>query len=357
MMRLLVALLAVLVLCGPALGAVELALLGQPPVTVQEVYHRNGVVFVALADVLPVLGLSGKWDSVTHLYHIKTARGEAVISPGSQFLRWGDQFRPLSNPPRFIDGKLRVDEDFVALQLPVLLDVPVYFRNLDPDATEDEPGGSPIDRLFAFLLRKEKPIDAPVLRGVAIDPGHGGGDPGVIASNGLKEKAVVLDVAHRLEKQLKMQLGIPVYLTRDSDYTVSGAKRLAVIDRPDVDALVLLHAQGSLSATPRGTTLFVRPAEQQPDSGVSGGLGESMRLALHLSAALKEAGIAVNGIERAPLLPLGRGNLPSVLVELGYLSNASDLTLLEDSAIKEKLAEGLYRGLKAFAEEQKEVGG
>jgi N-acetylmuramoyl-L-alanine amidase len=357
MMRLLVAILVMLALNGSALGAVELALVGQPPVTIREVYHRNGVAFVALADVLPVLGLSGKWDSVTHLYHIRTARGEAVISPGSQFLRLGDRFRPLSNPPRFIDGKLRVDEDFVALQLPALLDGPVYFRNLDPGAMEDEPGGSPIDRLFAFLLRKEKPVDAPVLRGVAIDPGHGGGDPGVIASSGLKEKEVVLDVARRLEKQLKMQLGIPVYLTRDSDYTVSRAKRLAVIDRPDVDALVLLHAQGSLSAAPRGTTLFVRPVDQQPASGVSGGLGESMRLALHLSAALKEAGIAVNGIERAPLLPLGRGNLPSVLVELGYLSNASDLALLQDAAIKEKLAEGLYRGLKAFAEEQKEVGG
>jgi N-acetylmuramoyl-L-alanine amidase len=82
-----------------------------------------------------------------------------------------------------------------------------------------------------------------------------------------------------------------------------------------------------------------------------------MRLALHLSAALKEAGITVNGIERAPLLPLGRGDLPSVLVELGYLSNASDLAMLQEAAIKEKLAESLYRGLKAFAEEQKEVGG
>jgi N-acetylmuramoyl-L-alanine amidase len=206
-------------------------------------------------------------------------------------------------------------------------------------------------------LRKEKPVDAPALRGVAIDPGHGGQDPGVIAANGVKEKEVVFDVAQRLEKQLKMQLGIPVYLTRDSDYTVSGAKRLAVIDRPDVDALVLLHAQGSLSGTPRGTTLFVRPEGQQATSGGAGGLGESMRLALHLSAALKEAGITVNGIERAPLLPLGRGDLPSVLVELGYLSNASDLAMLQEAAIKEKLAESLYRGLKAFAEEQKEVGG
>jgi N-acetylmuramoyl-L-alanine amidase len=341
MLRLLAACLALLICCGTAWGAVELALEGHQPVTIDEVYHRNGVAFLALEDVLPALGLSGKWDSVEHVYRIRTPRGMAVISPGSQFLRCGEFIRLLNNPPRFMDGKLRVDEDFISLQLPTLLDEAVYFRSLDPGTKPEPSGGTPIDRLFAFILRKDKPADAPVLRAIAIDPGHGGQDPGSIAADGVKEKDVVLDISRRLEKQLKMHLGIPVYLTRNSDYTVQAADRLAAVNQPDVDALILLHAQASFNGASRGATLFVRPPGQQPEKTGLADSEESMRLARHLAANLKSVGIRVNGIERAPLLPLGRGDLPSVLVELGYLSNPADLALLEDDASRERLAGAL----------------
>lgn len=357
MPRLFIACMMMLMFCGAAEAAVELALEGHPPVTINEVYHRNGVVFLAVEDVLPPLGLSGQWDSVDHVYRIKSPRGVAVISPGSQFMRHGDLFRPLNNPPRFMDGRLRVDASFISLQLPALVGGSIYFRDLNPGTVAEQPDGSPIDRLFAFLLRKDKPDDAPVLRGIAIDPGHGGQDPGSMAADGLKEKDVTLDVALRLEKQLKMHLGIPVYLTRDSDYTVQETKRLAAVNQPDVDALVLLHAQGSFSEASRGTTLFVRSAGQQPAGTPAGQAGDSMRLARHLAASLKRAGIRVNGIERAPLLPLGRGDLPSVLVELGYLSNPSDLAFLRDDGSREKLAEALFLGLQQFADENREVEG
>ncbi|MEZ4600327.1 MAG: N-acetylmuramoyl-L-alanine amidase [Syntrophotaleaceae bacterium] len=357
MLRLLVVFLMLAFLGGTAEGAVELALEGRQPVTLEEVYFHNGIVFLALEDVLAPLELSGKWDSVDHVYRIRTPRGVAVISPGSHFLRCGEMLRPLANPPRFIDGKLRVDEDFVALHLPTLLNKPVYFHQLDADRETEPAGETPIDRLFAFILRKDRPVDAPVLRAVAIDPGHGGQDPGSIADEGLKEKDIVLDVSRRLEKQLKMHLGIPVYLTRNSDYTLKPADRLAAVNQPNVDALVLLHAQSSFSEDARGATLFIRPAGQQP--GVDGVIdsGESLRLARQLAANLKNAGIRVNGIEQAPLLPLGKGNLPSVLVELGYLSNPADRALLKEEASRERLAAALYQGLKAYAEEKKEVGG
>jgi N-acetylmuramoyl-L-alanine amidase len=357
MLRLFVVFLMLAILGGTAEGAVELALEGRQPVTIEEVYHRNGVVFLALEDVLPPLELSGKWDSVDHVYRIKTPRGVAVISPGSHFLRCGDLFRPLTNPPRFIDGKLRVDEDFIAVQLATLLDEAVFFRQLDADKEVEPAGGTPIDRLFAFILRKDRPADAPVLRGVAIDPGHGGQDPGSISDEGLKEKDVVLDISRRLEKQLKMHLGIPVYLTRNSDYTLQATDRLAAVNQAEVDALVLLHAQSSFSESASGATLFIRPSVQQRGSKSIIDSRESLRLARHLAANLKSAGIRVNGIERAPLLPLGRGDLPSVLVEIGYLSNPVDRALLQEEASRERLAVALYQGLKAYAEEKKEGGG
>ncbi len=327
-------------------AAVELALEGHSPVTINEVYHREGVAYLAVDEVLPVLGLSGSWDSVKHVYSIETPFGRALMSPGSQFLRLGGQFQPLTNPPSFIDGRLRVDENFVVIHLPALLNLSVYYRNLDP-SVEQLPTDSSLDRLFSFLLRKQKPAGVKGLRAVAIDPAHGGADPGCMGPKGLKEKEVVLAVAQGLQKRFKMRLGLPVYLSRDADYSMTAAQRFAAVNKPEVDALILLHAQASLSESARGVVLFIRAQEQQAEEG-----GDSMALAVQLSQALSQAGIQVAAIERASLLPLGQGDLPTVLVELGYLSNPTDREILGQSVGQERLAEALYRGLKAFAQQQ-----
>jgi N-acetylmuramoyl-L-alanine amidase len=347
MLRIFFLLLMLLPTLSVAEGAVQLALEGSSPVTINEVYHRDGVAYLAVDDVLPVLGLSGSWDSVKHVFSIKTPRGRVQMSPGSQFLRLGSQFQPLTNPPSFIDGRLRVDESFVVIHLPALLNLSVYYRNLDP-SVEQMPTQSSIDHLFSFLLRKQKPAGVKGLRAVAIDPAHGGEDPGSMGPKGLKEKEVALAVAQGLQKRFKMRLGLPVYLSRDADYSITAAQRFAAVNKPEVDALILLHAQASLSESAHGAVLFIRPQEQR----VADGGGDSMALAVQLSHALGQAGISVAAIKRAPLLPLGQGDLPTVLVELGYLSNPTDREILGKSAGQERLAEALYLGLKAFASQQ-----
>jgi len=355
MFRIMPILLTLLAFAVLAEARVELALPGQAPTTIDEVYLRDGAAYIAVEDVLGPLQLGGAWDSVEHVYRIKAPTGTAIISPGSHFLRIGERFLPLSTPPRFIDGRLRVPDDFVTAQLPVLLGEPVYFRNLDPSKSTVAEKESPLDRLFAFLLRKKQPESGPSLRAIVLDPGHGGEDPGALGANGSKEKAVVLEVAHRLEKKLKMQLGIPIYLSRDGDYSLSPQQRLEAADRPDVDLLLQLHAQSSFGSSPHGVTLFVRPREETTEGALERGEGESIRLARFLAAALRGSGVEVAGIVQAPLLPLGRGDLPTVLVELGYLTNSEDLTQLRDAAGQEKLAGALYAGLKNFADTLKEV--
>lgn len=353
MLRLLPVLLLLLI-AFPAQAAVELARKGDPPVTIKDVYLRDGTSYLAIGDILSSLHLHGAWDDVNHVYRIKTPRGTAVISPGSHYLRLGERFIPLSHRPRFIDGRLRVPEDFITAHLAALVGQPIFYRNLNPAPKATSSDKTSLDRLFAFLLRKDKPASAPLLGGVAIDPGHGGQDPGAIGIDGLKEKTVVLAVAKKLEKLLKMRLGIPVYLSRDGDYTLTRKQRWAAAKHPDVDAFILLHAQASFRSSPHGVTLFVRPREESREGGPPVGDGESMRLALALKAALLNAGFDVDDVVRAPLLPLGRGNLPTVLVELGYLTNPSDETLLKDPAGDEKMAEALFAGLKNFAQKPKE---
>jgi N-acetylmuramoyl-L-alanine amidase len=152
-----------------------------------------------------------------------------------------------------------------------------------------------------------------------------------------------------------MKLGIPVYLSRDGDYALDMRQRLEIAANPEVDALILLHAQASFSTAPRGMTFFVRPEEVFEGQTPSVGEGESMLLARFLADACKDSGLEVAGIVEAPLLPLGRGNLPSVLAELGYLSNPADQALLQDPDGQERLATALYNGLKNFADERKET--
>lgn len=354
-MKQLLTMLAILLLgAGSATAAVEVGLAGKPPVTIQEVYLQGGVSYLALDDILPPLGLAGEWNSVAHLYRFKLPQGEAQLVPGRRSLKVAGRLLPLEYAPLYLDGRLRVSEDFLRVILPGLLPQAIYYRNLVPQTAGANPDQNPLDRLFDALLRKQDPKVGTLLNGIAIDPGHGGQDPGVVTEAGGKEKVVTLEVARRLEKKLKMQLGVTVRLSRDGDYSLSSEKRLEVAAQPDVDALVLLHAQGAFTPDAHGVVLVVRPTEEYAGETIPAEDGASMRLARQLQKSLEQAGLVVVEVLKAPLAPLGRGNLPTVLVELGYLTNPVDAILLHNPDGQEKLAAALFAGLKSFAEDEKE---
>lgn len=359
-MRSIIFLLLFVVIADPLFAAVEISSRGESPVRLNDVYQQAGVPYVAVEDALDAVGLTGHWNSIKHTFRIRTKRGWAEISPASSFLKIADDYYPLQEKPRFIDGRLRVTDSFILNQMSLLVGRPVYLRNLDPDidtVTDEEPNG--LEQLFAFLLNKKIKRDGPQIRAVAIDPGHGGLDTGSIAVNGFKEKTVNMKVAEKLTKQLKMKLGVPIYLSRDGDYELSLEQRLAPASKEDVDIWLLLHAQASLSPTPQGVNLFVRPDEESllatPDEvGTEAEVNVSLQLAEQLALALRETGIEVNGIYPSPLLSLGRGSLPTVQVELGYLSHPEELKSLQDDQYQERLAQALYQGIRGYAKSKKE---
>lgn len=337
----------VLFFATPGFAAIEAALQGEEPVVIDEIYHRNGLIYIPIDDLLSALRLEGEWDSVAHVYRIESYRGTAIISPGSQFLRIGEQYTPIKEKPRFIDNRLRVTENFVLKHLAPLVSTHLFYRNLDPVTPVDDADNSALDRLFAFMLNKKKPTDAPTLRAVGIDPGHGGHDPGSIGIGGAKEKEATLAVALKLQTIVKMNLGVPVYLSRDADYALSLQEHLKPATEPDVDALILLHAQTAVESTPSGVYLYIRSNDESEEDG------ESLRLANALSEALHEEGLTVQNIVEAPLLPLGRGNLPTVLIEMGYLSHPDDNKLLMEEEGQVRMATGLFNGLKKFGRDGK----
>lgn len=336
----------VLVLALPARALVEIGRSGGEPLIIEDVYLREGTAFVAIDDVLGALGLEGEWDSVAHLYTIRTPHGRAVISPGSQFLKLGDNFIPVAHRPRFIDSKLRVSEAFLLRQLAPLLAEPIYYRNHNPPAPSQ--GDDPLDRLFAFLLRKKAPIADGSKWVVSIDPGHGGEDPGALGLLGSKEKTVTLAVAQRLERLLKMRQDAPVVMTRDGDYALDLARRLEVVAEGEADVLLSLHAQAFASAASAGVNLYVQPQTERDVPDGMPAANSSRKLAEMLQQQLEKGGFTVHGIKELPVYPLGRGDLPRVLVEMGSLTNAADLAALQDPARQQDLARALFEGLQAF---------
>ncbi|MCF6178229.1 MAG: N-acetylmuramoyl-L-alanine amidase [Geopsychrobacter sp.] len=311
-----------------------------------DVYHLQGLPYVALDDVLDAVSLRGHWDSVKHVYRIRTARGWAELSPGRKNLKIGAKFYPLQEKPKFIDGRLRVSENFILSQLSLLINRSIYYRNLNPVIAQYNADESTLDRLFSFLLHKKNIVRGQRLRGVAIDVGHGGLDTGVLAADGYKEKQATLDIARRLSKTLKMNLGIPVFLSRNDDYELTPKQRLEPVTHEEVDAWLLLHAEGGFSTTAQGVVLFVRSPQA---NRLAEGPDASRQLADELLASFQQADIPVVGILSSPLIPLGRGSLPTVLLELGYLTNPTDLQRLRSAGGQQQLAQAIYQGLENFS--------
>lgn len=350
----LLSLLIILLFSSPVSAAIELSRANGDKLVIQETYQREGVAFVAIDDVLADVGLSGRWDNVDHVYRIETKQGTAIISPGSDYLRFGDRAVKVSHRPRFIDGRLRVSEDFLAGQLIPTLDLPLQINNLNPVAPPPEE--SPLDLLFSLFLQRRPRAVADSQWVVAIDPGHGGQDAGALGRDGITEQAVNLGVALQLQKLLKMRRAAPVVMTRDGDYDVSTSQRLEAVSSGQADVLLSLHTQTFVTPVPQGVNLFVAPPRRvEPSDGATANrtpaapaINASLRLAEALQATLQAGGYQVAPIHERALLPLGQGDLPRVMIEMGYMSNDADLARLRDPVGQQQLARILFDGLESF---------
>ncbi len=213
---------------------------------------------------------------------------------------------------------------------------------------------------------------------VVLDPGHGGMDPGT-SSKWAVEKTVVLDVALRLEKLLEQQ-GVKVIMTRDNDTFLTLAQRSA-FETPQRNLFVSIHANSAPVASAHGieTWVFGKPLDpsyinlaiQENGSGAQGQaftekarktandiagqiLREtqysfSMTLAHDVQNHLIDSTGAVDrGVRKNLFYVLRTARIPSILVEVGFVSNPTEGTDLSQGSYQEKLAEGLASGILEF---------
>lgn len=220
---------------------------------------------------------------------------------------------------------------------------------------------------------------------IVIDAGHGGHDPGA-KGKGFNEADLVLDVALRLEKLLQKVSGVEVILTRRTDDFIPLPERTAIANREGADLFLSIHANASTNTQAHGIeTYFLNFANNQSAAAVAarenaastqsmGGLpdfvraiaqnnklDESRDFALHVQRAMVDRQKAANkalkdlGVKQAPFVVLIGANMPSVLAEMGFVTNAQEAKLLKGNAYRQRIAESLFAAIRKYQSSLKNV--
>jgi N-acetylmuramoyl-L-alanine amidase len=229
---------------------------------------------------------------------------------------------------------------------------------------------------------------------IALDPGHGGEDPGAIGPGGTREKDVVLRLAHRLRDRInaatvksgpggKLQLAMRAYLTRDADFFVPLHIRVQKARRVQADLFVSIHADAFFTPHPQGASVFALSqggasssaarwmADKENKADLIGGLNvrakdaQVQRALLDMSTTAQindslKLGSAMLGeigrvgklhkphVEQAGFAVLKAPDIPSVLVEAAFISNPQEENKLNSTEYQDQLADALMRGIERY---------
>lgn len=272
-------------------------------------------------------------------------------------------------------------------------------REYDPIAALIESGERPADRPFdnptATIetlpqIKPEPPLErrgnAPAMTRmitIAIDPGHGGEDPGAVGRGGSYEKNIVLAIAKRLKAKIEQQPNMRVMLTRDGDYFVPLHVRVQKARRVQADLFMSIHADAFVLPTAHGSSVFALSekgasstsarwlANKENSADLIGGVNiknhdlqlASVLLDLSTTAQINDSmklGKAILGeigginrlhkssVEQAGFAVLKAPDIPSVLIETAFISNPEEEAKLTDNAYQDRMAEAIMNGIKKY---------
>ncbi|HEY9640283.1 MAG TPA: N-acetylmuramoyl-L-alanine amidase [Coleofasciculaceae cyanobacterium] len=177
---------------------------------------------------------------------------------------------------------------------------------------------------------------------IAIDPGHGGRDPGAVGINGLQEKIVVLDIAQRVSELLEQQ-GAQVILTRSNDSEIDLEPRVQDANRGNANLFVSIHAN-SIDLDHPGTN-GVETYYYSSDA--------ARQLAQAIQTSLTQAtGMRSIGVKQARFYVLRNTHMPAALVEVGFVTGRDDAPRLADPQFRDRMAEGIARGILQYVQQR-----
>lgn len=218
---------------------------------------------------------------------------------------------------------------------------------------------------------------------IALDPGHGGEDPGAIGRGGSREKDVVLSIAKRLKRKIEEQPNMRVMLTRDADFFVPLGMRVQKARKVQADLFVSIHADAFVEPTARGASVFALSekgasstaarwlARKENSADLIGGVNiqtqdrqlASVLLDLSTTAQISDSmklGRAVLGeigginrlhkgsVEQAGFAVLKAPDIPSILIETAFISNPEEEAKLTDDGYQEQMASAVMNGIRKY---------
>ncbi|MGC1329360.1 N-acetylmuramoyl-L-alanine amidase [Pseudomonas sp.] len=229
---------------------------------------------------------------------------------------------------------------------------------------------------------------------VVVDPGHGGKDPGAIGGKGEREKDVVLSIAQLLARRLKREKGYTVHLVRNDDFYVPLRKRVDFARQRNADMFISVHADaaprltasgasvfalsenGATSATARmmadrengadliGAASLLNLKDKDPmlanviiDMSMNATIAASLQLGHTVLGSLADiTTLHQKRVEQAGFAVLKSPDVPSILVETGFISNASDAQRLVTARHQQAVADRLFAGINAYFEKNPPTG-
>ena len=240
---------------------------------------------------------------------------------------------------------------------------------------------APVAKVARTVANEPKGAPRDVI--IAIDAGHGGDDPGASGQRGTREKAVVLAIARQLEQLVKDEPGMQPLMIRTGDYYLGLRKRMEKARDMRADLFISIHADAFRNGRASGASVYVLSqngatseaarwlAESENDADLIGGvslddkddllrsvlldLSQNATIAASLDiggSVLKELGnvgrVHKNRVEQAGFMVLKSPDIPSILVETGYISNKKEERNLRDKNYQRKLAVAMLKGVRHY---------
>ncbi|TKB46693.1 N-acetylmuramoyl-L-alanine amidase [Thalassotalea mangrovi] len=240
------------------------------------------------------------------------------------------------------------------------------------------------DERKQVIVNKPKANNRDII--IGIDAGHGGEDPGSISKSGTYEKKITLQIANRLKKIIDKEPGMKAVMIRSGDYYIHVNRRTEIARQKEVDFLVSIHADAFHSSQPRGASVWIvndRRADselsrwlvnREKNSELLGGGGELIKktndenLAVFLADLTKDKSLEISDMmarnvisemrkitrmhktqpQNASLAVLRASDIPSMLVETGFISNPYDFKNLTSPTHQGKLASAIFTGMKRY---------
>jgi N-acetylmuramoyl-L-alanine amidase len=242
-------------------------------------------------------------------------------------------------------------------------------------------GGTTDD--YGFANPKSNKSGTTRLLTVAIDPGHGGEDPGAIGSGGTYEKHIALDVAKKLRAKIDAQPNMRAMMTRDADFFVPLNVRVQKARRVGADLFVSIHADAFTTPSARGSSVFALSdhgassaaarwmANKENSSDSIGGINVTtqdasvnralfdMSTTAQIRDSMRYGNFVLNeigdinklhkgSVEQAGFAVLKAPDIPSILVETAFISNPEEEQRLNDDAYRDKMANAIMKGIKRY---------